>query len=156
MFPVPVFYRASGGIRHWKNICNMGYVWYFQNMKLPQNKSLSGLAQNMRNFGTKAEAVLWKYIKNKKGYGFQFHRQKNIGKYIVDFYCPRLGLVIEVDGNSHDNKYEYDRERDEYLKKLGLCVLHIDNDDVLFRTSNALFYVDTFIVHRINILNKHK
>ncbi len=108
----------------------------------------------MRNNGTKAEAVLWKYIKNKKGYGFQFHRQKNIGKYIVDFYCPKLGLVIEVDGNSHDNKYEYDRKRNEYLEKLGLCVLHIDNDDVLFRTSNALFYVDTFIVHRINILNK--
>ncbi len=108
----------------------------------------------MRNNGTKAEAVLWKYIKNKKGYVFQFHRQKNIGKYIVDFYCPKLGLVIEVDGNSHDNKYEYDRKRNEYLEKLGLCVLHIDNDDVLFRTSNALFYVDTFIVHRINILNK--
>ena len=55
-------------------------------MKLPQNKSLSGLSRTLRNNGTKAEAVLWKYIKNKQGYGFQFHRQKNIGQYIVDFY----------------------------------------------------------------------
>ncbi len=123
-------------------------------MKLPQNKSLSGLARNMRNHGTKSEAVLWKYIKNKHGYGFQFHRQKNIGNYIVDFYCPRLGLVIEVDGNSHDDKYEYDVMRNEYLEQLGLCVLHIDNEDVLFRTRDALFYLDTFIVHRINVLNK--
>ncbi len=123
-------------------------------MKLPQNKSLSGLARNMRNHGTKSEAVLWKYIKNKQGYGFQFHRQKNIGNYIVDFYCPRLGLVIEVDGNSHDDKYEYDVMRNEYLEQLGLCVLHIDNEDVLFRTRDALFYLDTFIVHRINVLNK--
>ena len=123
-------------------------------MKLPQNKSLSGLARNMRNHGTKSEAVLWKYIKNKQGYGFQFHRQKNIGNYIVDFYCPRLGLVIEVDGNSHDDKYEYDVMRNEYLEQLGLCVLHIDNEDVLFRTRDALFCLDTFIVHRINILNK--
>ena len=123
-------------------------------MKLPQNKSLSGLARNLRNNGTKAEVVLWKYIKNKNEYGFHFHRQKNIGKYIVDFYCPAIGLVIEVDGYSHDNKYEYDSERDRYLEKLGLCILRITNEDVLFKTSKALFYIDTFIVHRINELKK--
>lgn len=123
-------------------------------MKLPQEKSLSGLARNLRKHGTKAEAVLWKYIKKKDGYGFQFHRQKNIGRYIVDFYCPTIGLVIEVDGNSHDNKHEYDAKRDEFLRSLGLCVLRIDNEDVLFKTSNALFYVDTFIRHRISELGK--
>ncbi|MBP9999421.1 MAG: endonuclease domain-containing protein [Proteobacteria bacterium] len=123
-------------------------------MKLPQNKSLSGLSRALRNNGTKAEAVLWKHIKNKQGYGFQFHRQKNIGQYIVDFYCPTIGLVIEVDGNSHDNKYEYDNKRDKYLENLGLCVLRIDNQDILFQTSKALYYIDSFIVHRINEFKK--
>ncbi|MFQ6759806.1 MAG: endonuclease domain-containing protein [Alphaproteobacteria bacterium] len=123
-------------------------------MKLPQNKSLSGLARNMRNNGTKAEAVLWKYIKNKKGYGFQFHRQKNIGKYIVDFYCPRLKLVIEIDGSSHNDKYEYDRERDEYLQSLGLTVLHLDNSEILHHISTGLFAIDTFMQYQKDILKK--
>jgi len=127
----------------------------FSYMKLPKNKSLSGLSRSLRNNGTKAEAVLWRYLKQKNGYGYQFHRQKVIGKYIVDFYCPAIGLVIEVDGNSHDAKYEYDSERDKYLQSLGLCVLHIDNTDVLFKTGNALYFIDTYIVHRINELNKH-
>ena len=49
-------------------------------MKLPHNKSLYGLARNLRNNGTKTEAILWRYLKKKNGYGYQFHRQKNIGQ----------------------------------------------------------------------------
>ena len=91
-------------------------------MKLPVDKSLIRLGRVLRNNGTKSEAFLWKYLKQKKVNGYQFHRQKNIGKYIVDFYCPKLALVIEVDGNSHDEKYVYDMERDKYLRDLGYKV----------------------------------
>ena len=119
-------------------------------MKLPTNNSLSGLTRALRNNGTKAEAVLWQYLKNKNAFGYHFHRQKNIGKYIVDFYCPKLALVIEMDGSSHDNKYEYDAERDEYLRRLGLTVLHLDNDDILRNPDTALYAIETFMVYKIN------
>lgn len=77
-------------------------------MGLPKNTSLSVLSRNLRNNSTLAEAVLWKYLQNKQAFGYRFRRQKVIGKYIVDFYCPKLKLVIEIDGSSHDYKYEYD------------------------------------------------
>jgi len=123
-------------------------------MKLPHNKSLYGLARNLRNNGTKTEAILWRYLKKKNGYGYQFHRQKNIGQYIVDFYCSELALVIEVDGNSHDNKYEYDKKRDEYLKDLGLLVLHIESSDVIFCIDKVLYAIESYMEHQINNLKK--
>lgn len=65
--------------------------------------------------------------------GYQFYRQKPIGDYIVDFFCPRAKLVIEVDGSQHfsDEMTEYDRIRNEYLSSLGLRVLRFTNIDVL-------------------------
>ncbi|WP_406607004.1 endonuclease domain-containing protein, partial [Candidatus Infernicultor aquiphilus] len=57
-------------------------------------------------------------------------RQQVIGNYIVDFHCPKLNLVIEIDGESHDFKGEYDKKRDEFLKSIGLEVLHFKDIDV--------------------------
>ncbi len=118
------------------------------------NKSLHVLAQNLRNNSTLAESVLWKHLRNKQAQGFRFRRQTVFGKYIVDFYCPRLKLVIEIDGSSHNDKYEYDRERDEYLQSLGLTVLHLDNSEILHHISAGLFAIDTFMQHQKNILKK--
>ena len=118
------------------------------------NKSLHTLAQNLRNNSTLAESVLWKHLKNKQAQGFRFRRQTVFGKYIVDFYCPRLKLVIEIDGSSHNDKYEYDRERDEYLQSLGLTVLHLDNSDILHHIGQGLFAIDTFMQYQKNLLNK--
>lgn len=118
------------------------------------NKSLHTLAQNLRNNSTLAESVLWKYLRNKQAQGFRFRRQTVFGKYIVDFYCPRLKLVIEIDGSSHNDKYEYDRERDEYLQSLGLTVLHLDNSDILHHIGQGLFAIDTFMQYQKNILKK--
>ena len=72
----------------------------------------------------------------------------------MDFYCPKLGLVIEIDGSSHDNKYEYDKMRDEYLQSLGLTVLHIENSDILHCLDKGLFAIDTFMKYKIDLLNK--
>jgi very-short-patch-repair endonuclease len=60
-----------------------------------------------------------------------FDRQKVINnRYIVDFYCPQYNLAIEIDGCSHDDKCEYDMERDKYLSELGISVIHIADSDV--------------------------
>jgi len=114
-------------------------------MKLPANKDLRPRARDLRNNSTLSEVLLWQILKNKREYGLDFDRQKIIGNYIVDFYCPKLNLVIEVDGSSHDNKYTYDAKRDQYLNSLGLFVLHIEDRDVKLNMSKVLYMIDVFI-----------
>ena len=82
---------------------------------------------------TDAERYLWTKIRMKQLKGYQFYRQKPIGDYIVDFFCPRAKLVIEVDGSQHysDETTEYDRIRDEYMRSLGLRVLRFTNTEVM-------------------------
>jgi len=72
--------------------------------------------------------------------GYQCYRQKPIGDYIVDFFCPRAKLVIEVDGSHHlvGEKIEYDRIRADYLSSLGLRVLRFTNTDVLTQIDGVI------------------
>ncbi|MGB2828136.1 MAG: endonuclease domain-containing protein [Dehalococcoidales bacterium] len=100
---------------------------------LPYNENLKQPARQLRKNMTDAERQLWMKLRMKQLNGFQFYRQKPIGDYIVDFFCPRAKLVIEVDGSQHftDEKAEYDRIRDEYLGSLGLRVLRFSNSDVM-------------------------
>ena len=79
---------------------------------------------------TWAEILLWKEIKEKKVLGYDFHRQKPIDEYIVDFYCPRLKLILEIDGDSHDGKEEADFIRQKKLESKGLTVLRFWDLDV--------------------------
>ena len=82
---------------------------------------------------TDAERRLWAKIRMKQIRGCQFYRQKPIGDYIVDFFCPKAKLVIEIDGSQHlvGDTIKYDRIRDEYLSSIGLRVLRFTNADVL-------------------------
>ena len=76
------------------------------------------------------EAKLWGYLKGRQILGYDFHRQRPIGNFIVDFVCLELGLVIEIDGSSHNAKIAEDRVRDEWLESAGLTVLRYLDDDV--------------------------
>ena len=98
---------------------------YNRNSKQPSKQ----LRKNM----TDAERRLWAKIRMKQLKGCQFYRQKPISDYIVDFFCSRAKLVVEIDGSQHfsDEMAEYDRIRDEYLSSLGLRVLRFTNTDVL-------------------------
>jgi very-short-patch-repair endonuclease len=100
---------------------------------LPYDKKLKQPAMELRNNMTDAERHLWTRIRMNQLKGRRFYRQKPIGDYIVDFFCPGAKLVIEVDGGQHysDETAEYDRIRDEYLRSLGLRVLRFANTDVL-------------------------
>jgi len=83
--------------------------------------------------------------------GYQFYRQKPVGDYIVDFFCPRAKLVIEVDGSHHlvGETIEYDRIRDEYLSSLGLRVLRFTNADVLTHIEGVIESIEEEIVGKI-------
>jgi len=100
---------------------------------LPYNKNLKHHARQLRNNMTDAERHLWTKIRMKQLKGYQFYRQKPIGDYIVDFFCPKAKLVIEMDGSYHlvGEKIEYDRMRDDCLTSLGLRVLRFTNTEVL-------------------------
>ena len=82
---------------------------------------------------TDAEQLIWSKIRRKQITDAQFYRQKNIGNYIVDFYCAKRKLIIEVDGGQHYNRevMKKDQERNRYLQGLGLTMLRFSDIDVL-------------------------
>jgi very-short-patch-repair endonuclease len=81
---------------------------------------------------TDAENMLWFKLRRKQLKGYQFYRQKIIGKYIVDFYCPKANLVIELDGGQHysETGKARDRARDDVLIEMGIKVLRFSDRDV--------------------------
>ncbi len=82
---------------------------------------------------TDAEQRLWERVRRKQILGVQFYRQKPIGGFIVDFYAPRVSLVIELDGGQHfePDQQQYDQRRSLFLEQQGLAVLRFTNLDVL-------------------------
>ena len=113
---------------------------------LPKNEQLSFFAHKNRKTGNLAEVIFWMQVHQKMFYGLDFDRQKIIGNYIVDFYVKRLGLVVEIDGGSHNEKSEYDTQRDQYLESLGLKVFHTTDFDVLHHVSLVLNELTNFIL----------
>ena len=100
---------------------------------LPYNTKLKQPSRQLRQNMTDAERSLWSKIRMKQLKGFIFYRQKPIGGYIADFYCPKAKLVVEVDGGQHftEEIAEYDKIRDECMSNLGLRVLRFTNTEVL-------------------------
>lgn len=96
------------------------------------------LARTMRSTPTAGEAALWQAVRDRRLCGWKFRRQHVIGGYVVDFYCPALWLVIEVDGPVHDDHRAQDRQRDEDLTSLGVQVVRLRNADVLERLESVL------------------
>ncbi|WP_413171606.1 endonuclease domain-containing protein [Anabaena azotica] len=101
-------------------------------------EKLKPLARQMRTESTLAEKLLWQRLKNKQLLGFKFRRQQVIDRFIVDFYCHEIKLIIEVDGEIHNYTKVEDAIRQEFLKSLGLRVLRFKNEDVLFRIEGVL------------------
>ena len=99
-------------------------------MKIYYNPKLKALSRELRKKGTLSEVLLWNVVKGKKIKGDQFIRQKPIGDYIVDFFCSKLKLVIEIDGISHNSKSESDQIRQQKIESLGLSVLRFYEWDV--------------------------
>ena len=100
---------------------------------LPYNNKLKPFSRSPRSDMTDAEKLLWSKIRRKQLKGFQFYRQKIIGNCIADFYCPKLKLVIEVDGGQHYSAEgrESDRIRENYMRGAGITVIRFSDRDVL-------------------------
>jgi very-short-patch-repair endonuclease len=99
-----------------------------RNSIISYNPELKEKARCLRNESTFSEILLW-LKKEGKTLGYEFHRQVPINEYIVDFYCHELRLAIEIDGCSHNNKYEYDQLRQVQLELLGVRFIRFDDID---------------------------
>ena len=95
-------------------------------------------AKELRREMTPAEAKLWQRLRADRLGGFHFRRQQVIGPYIVDFYCHKTALVVEVDGDIHLRQVEYDQQRERDLQALGLRVIRFSNLDVLQNLETVL------------------
>jgi very-short-patch-repair endonuclease len=108
---------------------------------LPYNPALRERARELRKAGNLSEVLMWQQFHKKKFRGYDFDRQKIIGNYIVDFFCLDCGVVIEIDGSSHDGKVDYDAQRDAFLTGLGLIVIHIPAKDVLQNLDGVIAFL---------------
>lgn len=113
---------------------------------LPFNPNLKVLLRDKRKAGILSEVLFWKQVRAKTFHHIDFDRQRIIGNYIVDFYVKTLGLVVEIDGSSHDLKQDYDDVRQIYLESLGLIVFRITDFDVRNKLSVVMKELEDFIV----------
>jgi very-short-patch-repair endonuclease len=113
---------------------------------LPYNPKLKERAKALRYAENLPEVLFWMQVNKKRFHGLDFDRQRVIGNYIVDFYIKQLGLIIEIDGKSHDFDGDYDEQREKYLTSLGLKVYRITVSDILKHMFFVLVGLENYIV----------
>ena len=117
---------------------------------LPKNKDLLSRSRSLRKGYVLSEVVFWKQVRNKEFHQIDFDRQKIIGNYIVDFYVKSLGVVVEIDGTSHNDKEEYDEKRQQFLESLDLVVYRISDNRIKNDLGNVMKELEDFIIEKFS------
>ena len=114
---------------------------------IPYKPSLKKIARRLRKESTIAEVLLWKKLRDKQMLGFDFHRQKPIDRFIVDFFCNELRLAIEIDGSSHENVegQKKDTGRQNSLESLGIRFLRFKESEVRRNIRGVLEIIEEWI-----------
>ena len=123
---------------------------------VPYNKKLKEYARELRENSTLSEILLWQQLRNKKMKGLDFDRQRPIDNYIVDFYCKKLKLAIEIDGDSHFGKDNLDVKRQHSLEKLGVKFLRFLDIDVKVNIELVLKKIEDWIKTHPNQESRYK
>ena len=121
---------------------------------IPYNPQLKEFARQHRNNSTKTEILLWQKLKRKQIGGYDFHRQKPIDNYILDFFCHELMLGIEIDGYSHQflEIFNRDKKKTKKMNNLGITILRFSDYQVLKEMENVLRAIEQHITDfEINI-----
>lgn len=120
----------------------------------PYNPDLKMKARANRKNMNLPEAELWYKVLNKRRMlNYRFIRQRPINKYIVDFYCAKLKLIIEVDGESHNDQIEYDKKRERRLQNKGLKVIHYTNIEIMCNLEGVYLDIEKRIKERKKEIN---
>ncbi len=103
-------------------------------------KTSADRARELRRKATRAETVLWNQLRDRRMQGFKFRRQHRVGPYILDFYCSRARLAIELDGGGHaePDQAAYDHKRTQEIESRGIFLLRFWNHDVIQRREAVL------------------
>ena len=97
---------------------------------------------------TKSERLLWDYLRNRTFGGFKFVRQHPIGPYFADFVCRKAKLVVELDGQGHDQAIAYDERRDAFLEQRGYRVLRLSSSDMIRNPDGVLSQIEGALASR--------
>lgn len=118
-----------------------------KDMHVGAKPELFRYAQEMRKNPTESEKALWNILRKLRYKGYIFRRQHPVDIFIADFYCHKLKLIVEVDGDVHesDQAIEYDDGRSAELEKYGLNIIRFTNDQVLKETEKVSFQIQNFI-----------
>ena len=119
--------------------------------KLPYNSQLKKLLPGKRKARILSEVLFWQQVRARTFHNIDFDRQRIIGNYIVDFYVKTLGLIIEIDGSSHDEKEVYDGIRQTYLESLGLKVFRISDFDVKHNLTLVMKELENYIIENFGL-----
>jgi very-short-patch-repair endonuclease len=114
-------------------------------MKIYYNPKLKNLARELRKKGVLSEVLLWDCLRGKQMKGYRFMRQKPIDNFIVDFCCSKLRLIIEIDGVSHEERFEADKSRQEKLERMGFVFLRFYDLDVKKNIDGVLERIECWI-----------
>ena len=114
---------------------------------IPYNTDLRTFSRKLRSNQTLGETLLWMELQKRQVRGYQFNRQKPLGKYIVDFYCKKLQLVIELDGGSHhfEDVMIKDVERQRILEALGIYFLRFSEMEVRTQMDEVMRQIEDTI-----------
>ncbi|MBI2552776.1 endonuclease domain-containing protein [Candidatus Uhrbacteria bacterium] len=101
-------------------------------VKLFNPNAQKSTRQKLRSRMTRSEKILWYYLRGSNVEGYKFRRQQGIGPHVVDFYCPRVKLVVELDGDSHyqEGAKRRDAQRQKFIEAQGIRVLRFTDNDV--------------------------
>jgi len=110
-------------------------------------EELKARRRSLRKNMPVAEVILWSKLKNKQILGERFLRQYSVDQYVLDFYCPKLKLAIEIDGDSHfiPGEEEQDKARQDYIEAFGIRFLRFTNDDIYKNIDGVCQVVYTFV-----------
>ena len=100
----------------------------------------------LRNNATQTEKILWNELKWSKLNWFKFRRQHSIWRYILDFYCPKIKLSIEIDWKIHNDRREYDNIRTEYLQSVWIKEIRFSNDEILENINFVIEKIKEYLI----------
>ncbi len=113
---------------------------------LPYRKDLIEKARKLRKRSTPGERVMWNALRRKQVLGFEFRSQRPIDLFIIDFYCKECMLAIEIDGNSHYYKQEYDAWRQKRLESRGIEFLRFSESDAKNYTESVIQEIENWLI----------
>lgn len=110
-------------------------------------KELKETRRHLRKNQTYTEKIVWMYLRNRQMDGYKFRRQYSVDKFVIDFYCPKLKLAIEIDGSVHNEpgQKEYDIKRQEHIETFGIKFLRLTNEEIDGNPNKAFLKIENFI-----------